>query len=304
MDDSKPEEIYLSVNGIKICCFRWGDPDGRALLLVHATGFHARCWDQVVAHLPSDWNIVSVDMRGHGRSEKQGPYRWAQFGSDLNEVTSQLDIKKAIGVGHSMGGYCVTEVAYLSPDVFSDLVLVDPVIRPPDAYDSQTAVPDGSVEDHPIARRRSQFESWVEMYDRYEQRSPYSLWQRQVFEDYCRYGVIPANEGSGVELACPGSVEASIYMGNNESSIHEFIPKISQNTMILRAPPRKNDSAEVDFMASPTWPGLVKSFPNAEELYLDHLTHFIPMQEPEFVADVIKQVDRGSTLTKQIKEGE
>ncbi|MFL2526034.1 MAG: alpha/beta fold hydrolase [Candidatus Azotimanducaceae bacterium] len=200
MDDSKPEEIYLSVNGIKICCFRWGDPDGRALLLVHATGFHARCWDEVVAHLPSDWNIVSVDMRGHGRSEKQGPYGWAQFGSDLNEVTSQLDIKKAIGVGHSMGGYCVTEVAYLSPDVFSDLVLVDPVIRPPDAYDSQTAVPDGSVEDHPIARRRSQFESWVEMYDRYEQRSPYSLWQRQVFEDYCRHGVIPAREGSGLSL--------------------------------------------------------------------------------------------------------
>ena len=60
-----------------------------------------------------------------------------QFGSDLSEVTSQLGIKKAIGVGHSMGGYCVTEVAYLSPDVFSDLVLVDPVIRPPETYDSQ-----------------------------------------------------------------------------------------------------------------------------------------------------------------------
>ena len=298
MNDSKPEEIYLSVNDIKICCFRWGDPDGRALLLVHATGFHARCWDQVVAHLPSDWNIVSVDMRGHGRSEKQGPYRWAQFGSDLKEVASQLDIEKAIGVGHSMGGYCVTEVAYLSPDVFSDLVLVDPVIRPPDAYDSRTAVPHGSVEDHPIARRRSQFESWVEMYDRYEQRSPYSLWRRQVFEDYCRHGVNPAKEGSGVELACPGAVEASIYMGNSESSIHEFIPKIAQNIMILRAPPRKTDSLEVDFTASPTWPGLVKSFPNAQELYLDHLTHFIPMQEPEFVADVIKQVDQGSTLTK------
>ena len=150
-----------------------------------------------------------------------------QFGSDLKEVASQLDIEKAIGVGHSMGGYCVTEVAYLSPDVFSDLVLVDPVIRPPDAYDSRTAVPHGSVEDHPIARRRSQFESWVEMYDRYEQRSPYSLWRRQVFEDYCRHGVNPAKEGSGVELACPGAVEASIYMGNNESSIHEFIPKIA-----------------------------------------------------------------------------
>ena len=266
--------------------------------MVHATGFHARCWDQVIAHLPSDWNIVSVDMRGHGRSEKKGPYKWAQFGLDLSEVTSQLGIKKAIGVGHSMGGYCGTEVAYLSPDVFSDLVLVDPVIRPPETYENQLVETHGSVEDHPIARRRSHFESWVEMYDRYEQRSPYSLWHRQVFEDYCRHGVVPAREGSGVELACPGSVEASIYMGNNESSIHEYIPNISQSTKILRAPPRRTDSVEVDFTASPTWPDLVNSFPNAEELYLDHLTHFIPMQEPELVANFIKQVDAGSALTK------
>ena len=63
MGDSKPEEIYLSVNDIEICCFRWGSPVGRTLLLVHATGFHARCWDQVIAHLPADWNIISVDMR-------------------------------------------------------------------------------------------------------------------------------------------------------------------------------------------------------------------------------------------------
>ena len=298
MINSKPEEIYLSVNDIKICCFRWGNPNGRALLLVHATGFHARCWDQVIANLPSEWNIVSVDMRGHGRSDKQGPYKWSQFGSDLNEVISKLDIKKAIGVGHSMGGYCVTEVAYLSPEVVSDLVLVDPVIRPPEAYDSDAGELLGSVEDHPIARRRGQFESWVEMYDRYKQRSPYNLWRRQVFEDYCRHGVVPAREGSGFELACPGPVEASIYMGNNGSSIHEFIPNISQNTKILRAPPRKTDNSEVDFTASPTWPDLVKSFPNAEELYLDHLTHFIPMQEPEFVAKIIKQVDAGSELTK------
>ena len=70
MDESKPEEIYLS--GDIEHCFRWGDTVGRTLLLVHATGFHARCWDQVIAHLPSDWNIVSVDMRGHGDPEKRG----------------------------------------------------------------------------------------------------------------------------------------------------------------------------------------------------------------------------------------
>jgi hypothetical protein len=125
------------------------------------------------------------------------------------------------------------------------------------------------------------------MYERYEHRSPYSLWDRKVFEDYCMYGVVPAVDGKGVDLACPGPVEASIYMGNSETSIHDVIPKIFQRTTILRAPPRDADSVEMDFTKSPTWPGLVELFPNGQERYLEHLTHFIPMQEPELVAGII-----------------
>ena len=193
-----PEEIYLSINGIDICCFRWGKPAGRSVLLVHATGFHARCWDQVIAELPRDWNIVSVDMRGHGRSQKKGPYTWEQYGSDLVELTSQLAIKNAIGVGHSMGGYCVTQAAAILPDVLSDLVLVDPVIMAPEAYNNRLGANTyDSIEDHPVARRRGHFESWKDMFARYEHRSPYSLWDRKVFEDYCMHGVIPAETGRG-----------------------------------------------------------------------------------------------------------
>ena len=289
-----PEEIYLSINGIDICCFRWGKPAGKSVLLVHATGFHARCWDQVIAELPRDWNIVSVDMRGHGRSQKKGPYTWEQYGSDLVELTSQLAIKNAIGVGHSMGGYCVTQAAAILPDVLSDLVLVDPVIMAPEAYNNRLGVYTyDSIEDHPVARRRGHFDSWKDMFARYEHRSPYSLWDRKVFEDYCMHGVIPAADGKGVDLACPGPVEASIYMGNSETSIHNMIPRILQRTTILRAPPREADGVELDFTKSPTWPGLVDLFPNAKERYLEHLTHFIPMQEPELVAGIIKEAASG-----------
>ena len=288
-----PEEIHLSVNGIKICCFRWGDPSGRDVMLVHAAGFHARCWDQIAARLPDNWNIVSVDMRGHGRSDKKGPYEWEQFGSDLSEIAAKLRIRDAIGVGHSMGGYCVTHVASSEPSVFSKLVLVDPVIMAPETYKNTTGRHDyDSVADHPVSRRRSHFGSWEEMFDRYKNRHPYSLWDRRIFEDYCRYGVEASQGGSGVDLACPGSVEASIYMGNQESSIHSKILKVEQPVMILRAPPKDSASAEIDFTFSPTWPGLVDGFQNAEELYLDDLTHFIPMQKPDLVADVICRVDR------------
>jgi pimeloyl-ACP methyl ester carboxylesterase len=41
----------------------------------------------------------------------------------------------------------------------------------------------------------------------------------------------------------------------------------------------------MDFTASPTWPDLAKQFPNAQDVYLPDLTHFIPMQDPGLVAD-------------------
>ena len=49
-----PREHRLSTPDGDICWFEWGEPGNAAsLLLLHATGFHARCWDQVVAALPA-----------------------------------------------------------------------------------------------------------------------------------------------------------------------------------------------------------------------------------------------------------
>ena len=69
---SQPRERRVAVNGIELTIFEWhaasarrGDP----ILLAHATGFHARCWDRVVAHLGTRY-VVAVDQRGP-RAQRQ-----------------------------------------------------------------------------------------------------------------------------------------------------------------------------------------------------------------------------------------
>ena len=50
------EHRIVAADGASLCVFEWNaDVRGHedTLLLAHATGFHARCWDQVVARLPS-----------------------------------------------------------------------------------------------------------------------------------------------------------------------------------------------------------------------------------------------------------
>ena len=42
---------------------------GPTLLFVHATGFHARVWDKIINSI-GKFHSISIDQRGHGRSEK------------------------------------------------------------------------------------------------------------------------------------------------------------------------------------------------------------------------------------------
>ena len=82
----QPTERYFSATGARLCYFEWGPSDAPPVLLIHATGFHARCWDEVVRALPEDLRIVAVDMRGHGRSEKTGPMTdWTVPAKDIGE---------------------------------------------------------------------------------------------------------------------------------------------------------------------------------------------------------------------------
>ena len=129
------KQNFIPVNGTQLCWFEQGQamPDRETILLVHATGFHARCWDRVIRCLP-DRHVISVDMRGHGRSEDTPPFSWDTFGADLSAFIEALDLNTLVGVGHSMGGHCMTQAAYAAQDRFARLVLVDPVIMSPDIY--------------------------------------------------------------------------------------------------------------------------------------------------------------------------
>lgn len=283
-----PTQHEFHGSQVRLTWFEWGPRGAPTVLLVHATGFHARCWDRTVAALPEGYRAVAVDMRGHGRSDRQGPYVWETFGRDLEELVEALALREAIGVGHSMGGHCVTQVAAHRPRTFSRLVLVDPVIFEPDAYATDRYRGFDVAEDHPVARRRNHWSSWDEMYERFADRYPFSLWRPEVLEDYCRYGVLPVEGADGYELACPPLVEASVYLGNTQTDIHHLIPDVTVPVAVLRARGRDpEDPPEMDFSKSPTWRGLADAFPQGHDVYLPELTHFIPMQDPELVARYI-----------------
>lgn len=290
---TEPVEKQIEINGVNLTVFEWGEKQQESVLLVHATGFHARCWDQVVSNL-GDRHVVAVDMRGHGRSEKIGPYSWDIFGQDVAELVVAMDLTCLVGVGHSMGGHSVTQAAADQPDRFKGLVLVDPVIMSPEMYAAQGEFKATQGDQlHPVARRRNSFGDADEMFYHMENRGSYAVWNQQVLRDYCNYGVLPNPDSGDYVLACPPEVEAAIYMGSSGRNILDKIDTISIPVKVMRARERptgrhSGERQQMDFSMSPTWIGLADRFQHGEDIYLPELTHFIPMQDPELVADHIK----------------
>lgn len=269
----------LSADGLDLAVWDWPGRDP-ALLFAHATGFHGRCWDQIARLFPGRRRLA-VDFRGHGRSSKpEPPYHWQAFGRDLAAVAEQLNVRDAIGIGHSMGGHSVVSAAALRPETFAALLLIDPTIFSPEYYGQ---VPlDASF----ILRRRNTWNSPQEMFERFRSRAPFASWQPEILRDYCEFGLLPS--GEGFVLACPPAVEASIYGHSTapESNLYREIPYLAQPVAILRAGTTARPGL-LEPSASPTAPDLASKFRRGRDVHLKERNHFIPMEWPEGVAEEI-----------------
>lgn len=294
----EPTERRFQGSDATIAYFEWaGAPEQPTLLLVHATGFHARVWDGLVRALPDKWHVIAVELRGHGRSSKEGPFdQWSHFGGDVVELIDHLGLESAVAAGHSMGGWVLCHAALARPNAFRQLVLIDPVLNAPEFYEENRYPDMQGPEDHPAARRRSKWTHWQELYERLKDREPYSLWHPKVLEDYCRHGLLPHPTGDGHVLACPPIVEASVYFNSWKAYLHDRLGEIETPVTILRARRRQLPAVgETDYAGSPTWERIADLFQQAEDVSLPEYTHFLPMQNPALVARYISGTDHSLT---------
>jgi pimeloyl-ACP methyl ester carboxylesterase len=258
--------------------YDWAGSDGAPVVFSHATGFHGRVWDQVIRNLTPEAGAIALDMRGHGRSQQvPPPMRWRDFGEDVAALGEKLGWKGAVGVGHSMGGYAITLAAALKPGMFSALVLLDPVIMVPESYKGPW------VPEHFARKRRREWASSEEMFERFRTRPPFNAWDQQVLRDYCDYAL----NDSG-ELACPPEVEGSIYEKCTlpEADISVALERIEIPVLVVRS--------AIEFVlgftameASPTNPRLAEILPHGRDEHWRNVSHFIPMEVPERVASLI-----------------
>ena len=100
-----PEDYkYININGISIAYSDHGE--GRTILFVHGFATFSYTWHKLCKYIPDEFRIVSLDLKGHGYSEKRCDNNLAPVDQAviLAEFIRKMNLRDFILIGHSIGG--------------------------------------------------------------------------------------------------------------------------------------------------------------------------------------------------------
>jgi pimeloyl-ACP methyl ester carboxylesterase len=103
---------------------------GSPIVLIHCFSCAINWWDGMVPLLERDHRVVTVDLLGHGGSEKPGSgYTPENQAKVVAEALERLEITDATVVGHSLGGSVTGALSQQDPQLVGRAVIID---MPPD----------------------------------------------------------------------------------------------------------------------------------------------------------------------------
>ena len=103
-------------------------PDG-AIVLLHGLASNLTRWSEFVAttQLVERWDVIRVDLRGHGGSLTRRHVGLDLWCDDLDVILAAQGHTQAVLVGHSLGAQVAMHAAATRPQRVRAIALIDPV---------------------------------------------------------------------------------------------------------------------------------------------------------------------------------
>jgi pimeloyl-ACP methyl ester carboxylesterase len=276
--------LITSVDGVTIALHDFGGT-GSPVLLSHATGFHAHCWEPVAHALNSHHHVVGLDHRGYGDAETVDPatMTWNQYGLDALAAARDLYAEHnepIIGIGHSMGGASLLMAAHSEPHLFKALFVFEPIVFPP---------PDPNAGERPSSplpagarKRRSRFPSFEAAIENYAAKPPMAAFNAVAREAYVRHGFKPTPDGD-IELKCLPEHEARTYETTGVSGAWDSLPSITTPVWVL-------SGAIAPFQPSAIAITVAERIPGSTYVRWDEVGHFGPLEKPELISQYVAAI--------------
>jgi len=97
---------------------------GQPLILLHGLFGSADNWGIVAKHFSQNYQVISVDLRNHGRSPHDDSQTYAEMADDLIDLCNTLNLNHIYLLGHSLGGKVAMQFATQYPERMDKLIVV------------------------------------------------------------------------------------------------------------------------------------------------------------------------------------
>ncbi|MGK5087067.1 alpha/beta hydrolase [Bdellovibrionota bacterium FG-2] len=267
-------------------------------LLLHANGFNGGTYQRLLNCL-GEGTWLAPDFRGHGQSYDPGHiHSWDDLVEDLARWQNDKLFDRPIAIGHSLGGISALLFEAAHPGSCAGIVLLDPVL-----FNWPTQVVLWLLESrlfrrwHPMVNltlsRREEFPDVETLKKIYSRKPAFRTWQSEVLDDYLKWGTRPANGANGgIRLSCRKEIEAEIF-ANWPDHVWKALKNVQCPVLLLRG-------AESRTFVPQAMRAALRRLPQAHGMNVEGGGHFLPMEQPEKVAQAIQDWEK--TLTGSIKE--
>lgn len=257
--------------------------NGRILHFAHPNAYPPAGFHQFLEPLTADYHVYAIEHRplwpGSRPEEMTG---WRIIADDLIRFFDQMGWQQVIGVGHSLGAVATLYAAVSRPDLFSHLILIEPVMLPPAILQKFAENPEVGVFSKMVdgaLKRRKRWASREVAFERFRRKSVFNRFSDEALWDYVNSATRDAGNGS-FELVFPREWEARFY-AMPPQTVWEAVKHLTQPTLAIRA-------AETDTVFPQAWQLWQELQPNATFVELPDCGHMLTLERPSQVAAIIQ----------------
>ena len=274
--------VFVTVNGVKHHLVDWGRPCGYenypTVFLLHGDMRTSRSWDAVARYLCGQFHVTALDSRGHGNSDwPESGYTFGQRIDDLEAFADAFQMQDAVAVAHSTGGVVAAKLAERRPDIFSRLVLLEPMVVV--TKDFQLMVSERAK------RPRRTWGSREEMYDYLKQHPMTGKWRDDVIMDVVAHESYELPDGR-LDMKW---ATASMDWKEREGDYHDLRPTLrtlGKAIQFIVSDSREDGFRDVTKIAEET--------ANFSMLIIPDSEHNMYMNQPELVAEAVRWFAAGT----------
>lgn len=124
----KPVERVIALPHLRLSVQLWGAPDAPPLLALHGWLDNAGSFAKLAPLLADRWQVMALDLPGHGHSDHLPPgahYHFIEYVRSVLGVTDALGLSRYQLLGHSLGAGIAALVAAAMPDRVERLLLIE-----------------------------------------------------------------------------------------------------------------------------------------------------------------------------------